>query len=83
MKRYQFLANVLSYFVPHKLLKLNYKHPPCMNPKISSSLRKRAKLTKLFYENPSDSLRELLMSRSIEHFQFDCYSERKLSEKDG
>ena len=83
MKRYQFLANLLSYFVPHKLLKLNYKHPPCMNPKISSFLRKRAKLTKLFYKNPSDSLRELLMSRSMEHFQFDCYSERKLSEKDG
>ena len=37
-----------------------------MNPKISSSVRKRAKLTKLFYKNPSDSLKVLLMSKSIE-----------------
>ena len=37
-----------------------------MNPKISSILRKRAKLTKLFYKNPSNSLKELLMIRSTE-----------------
>ena len=54
------LMNTLSNFVPHKLLKFNYILRPWMNPKISSSLRKRAKLTKLFYKNPSDSLQELL-----------------------
>ena len=37
-----------------------------MNLKISSPLRKRAKLTKLFYKNPSDSLKELRMSKSTE-----------------
>ena len=37
-----------------------------MNPKVSSSLKKRAKLTKLFYKNPSDSLKEILMSKSTE-----------------
>ena len=36
-----------------------------MNPKISF-LRKLAKLTKLFYKNPSDSLKELLMSKTTE-----------------
>ena len=36
--------NILSNFVPHKLLKFNYKQPPWMNPKNSSSLRKRGKL---------------------------------------
>ena len=52
--------NILSNFDPHKLLKFDYKQPPWwMNPKISSSLRKRANLTKLFYKNPSDSLKEL------------------------
>ena len=55
------LMNILSNFVLHKL-KFNYKQPPWMNLKISSSLRKRVKLTKLFYKNPSDSLKELLMS---------------------
>ena len=51
------LMNMLSNFVPHKLLKFNYKQPPWMNPKISSSLRKLAKLTQLFYKKPSDSLK--------------------------
>ena len=37
-----------------------------MNLKISSSPRKCVKLTKLFYKNPSDSLKELLMSKSTE-----------------
>ena len=58
--------NILSNYVPHKLLKFNYKQPPQRNLKISSSLRKRVKLTKLFYKNPSDSLKELLMSKSTE-----------------
>ena len=58
--------NILSNFVPHKLLKFNYKQPPGMNPKISSSLKKRAKLTKLFHKNPSDSRKELFMSKSTE-----------------
>ena len=58
--------NILRNFVPHKLLKFNYKQPPWMNLKISSSLMKRVKLTKLFYKNPSDSLKGLLMSKSTE-----------------
>ena len=53
-------------FFLHNLLKFNYKQPPYMNPKISSSLRKRAKITKLFYKNPSYSLKELFMSKSTE-----------------
>ena len=35
-----------------------------MNPKTSSSLGKRAKLTKSYLKSPSDSLTELLMSKS-------------------
>ena len=59
------LMDILINFVPHKLLKFNYKQPPRMNPKISS-LRKHVKLTKLFYEHPSSSLKELLKSKSTE-----------------
>ena len=36
------LMKTLSNFIPHKSLKLNYKQPPSMNPKISLSLTKRA-----------------------------------------
>ena len=60
--------NIISNFVPHKLLKFNYKQPPWMNPKISYSVRKLAKVTKLSYKNPSQSLKELLMSKSTECF---------------
>ena len=52
--------NILSNFVPRRLLKFNYKQLPWMNPKNFSSLRKRVKLIKLFYKNPSDSLKEHL-----------------------
>ena len=34
------LMNILSNFVAHKLLKFNYKQPPWINLKISSSLRR-------------------------------------------
>ena len=58
--------NTFSNSVRHKLLKFNYKQPPWMNPKISSSLRKCAKLTKSFYKNTFNSLKEVLMSKSTE-----------------
>ena len=38
------LMNILSNFVPYKLLKYNYKQPQWMNSKISSSVRKCVKL---------------------------------------
>ena len=57
--------NIPSNFVLHRSWKFNYRQPPWMNPKISS-LKKCLKLTKLFYKNPSDSLKELIMSKSTE-----------------
>ena len=62
----EILMNIFNNYVLHKLTKFNYKQPQWMNLEISSSLRKRAKLTKLFYKNPSDSLKELLISKSTE-----------------
>ena len=76
------LMNILSNFVPQKLLKFNYKQSSQMNPKISFSLRKRAKLTKLFYINPSDSLKELLISKSTE-CSILIVTEKRQLEKDG
>ena len=55
------LMNILSNFVTHK-------QPLWMNPKISSPLRKHAKLNKLFYKNPSESIKEPLLSKSTECF---------------
>ena len=56
-----------------------------MSPKISFSFRKRAKLTKLFYKNPSDSFEKLLMSNSIEFSNLIItgkeHYEKKMAEK--
>ena len=40
------LLNIFRNFIPNKLIKLSYKYPNWMNPKIISSLRNRSKLTK-------------------------------------
>ena len=69
MKLYAFskvLMNIRNNFVRHKLLKCNYRPLPWMNLNISSSFRKHAKLTKLFYKCLSDSLKELLVNKSTE-----------------
>ena len=60
------LMDILGNLIPHKSLKFNYKQTTWMNPKSFSSLRKRTKPTKLFYKNMSDSLKEVLMSKSTE-----------------
>ena len=66
-EKVQVLSEVLlSNFVPRKSLKFNYKQPPWMNPKTFCTLRKPVKLTKLFYKDPPNSLKELLMSKSSE-----------------
>ena len=75
--------NVISNFVPHKLLKFNHKQLPWMNPKISSSLKKRAKLTKLFYKNPSDSPKEVLIKKSTECSNLIVTAKEKYEENDG
>ena len=54
--------NTLINFVLHKSLKFNDRQPPWMNLKISS-FKKCLKLTKLFVQNPSDALKQLLMSK--------------------
>ena len=81
MKRY--INEMKRNFVPHKLLKFNCKQPPWMNSKISSSLRKRAKLTRLFSKNLSDSLKELLMSKSEENYRKTAKEnyQKKIAEK--
>ena len=58
--------NILSNFVPHRLLKFNYKQHPWMNPKNFLSLRKRVKLIKLFLQKSIPFIKRTLMSKSTE-----------------
>ena len=54
---------ILGNFIPHKLLKFKCKQSLWVNPKIYSLHRNCEKLTKVFYKNPSDSFKEVLMSK--------------------
>ena len=48
------LLNIFGHFIPKKFIKVDYKYPNWMNPKIISSLRNRSKLNKRYYSNPTE-----------------------------
>lgn len=52
-----------------------------MSRKISFCFGKRAKLTKIFYKNPSDSSKELLMIKFIECFNLIIAAKEKIYQK--
>ena len=60
------LLNIFRNFIPNKVIKLSYKYPNWMNPKIISSLRNRSKLTKRYYSNPTEENKNLLTAKSNE-----------------
>ena len=60
------LLNVFKNFIPHKTLKCDYKTPDWMDKSITLSLRKRSKLTKRYYANPTDYNKEMLLHQVSE-----------------
>ena len=60
------LLNTFRYFIPKKFIKVDYKYPNWMNPKIISSLRNRSKLNKRYYSNPTEENKNLLTAKSNE-----------------
>ena len=59
-----FLLNMVRNFIPNKVIKINYKYPNWMNPKIISCLRNRYKLTKRYYSNLTEESKSLLTTKS-------------------
>ena len=53
------LLNMFRNFVPNKVIKVGYKYPNWMNPKIISFLRDRSELTKRYYSNPTEENKNL------------------------
>ena len=60
------LLNIFRNFIPNKVIKVDYKYPSWINPKIISSLRNRSKLTKRYYSNPTEENKTLLTTKSSE-----------------
>ena len=60
------LLNIFRNFIPNKVIKVDYKYPSWINPKIISSLRNRSKLTKRYYSNPTEENKTLLTTKSNE-----------------
>ena len=58
------LTNIFENFIPHKTKKFDYRTPEWMNSMVISSLKKRKKLAKFFYKNPSDYNKNALFDQS-------------------
>ena len=56
--------NIFENFIPHKTKKFDYKTPEWMNSMVISSLKKRKKLAKIFYKNPSDYNKNVLFDQA-------------------
>ena len=48
------LLNIFNNFVPNKISKFDYKRPVWMNKEIALLLKKILKLTKRYYNDPTD-----------------------------
>ena len=61
------MLNIFRNYIPNKTIKCDYKRPPWMNATIISSLKKRSRLARKYYNNgQQDADRELLLKKSNE-----------------
>ena len=47
------LKNIFSNYIPNRRIQIDYRKPKWMTPKTFAALRKRSKLSKKYYANPS------------------------------
>ena len=55
---------IFRNFIPHNIIKLNYKYPTWMNPRIILSQKHRSILTKRQYCNPTEECKHFSTARS-------------------
>ena len=60
------LLNVFKNHIPHKTQKFDYKTPDWINKSIILSLKKRSRLTKRYYANPTNYNKEMLLHQVSE-----------------
>ena len=58
------LWNIFRNSISNKVIKVEYKYPNWMNPKITSFLRNRSELTKRYYSNPTEKNKNLPTAKS-------------------
>ena len=63
---YETLLNIFNNFIPNKISKFDYKKPVWMNKEITLLLKKRSKLTKKYYNDPTDHNKTLLVNMANE-----------------
>ena len=61
------LLNIFHYFIPHKIIKIDFKTPEWINRLIKLSWKKRSKLTKRYYCNPTTNNKKALDFQAKEY----------------
>ena len=60
------LLNIFNNFISNKISKFSYKKPVWMNKEITLLLKKRSKLTKKYYYDPTDHNKNLMVNAANE-----------------
>ena len=60
------LLNIFNNFIPNKISKLDFKKPVWMNKEITLLLKKRSKLTKKYYNDPTYHNKSLMVNAAFE-----------------
>ena len=60
------LLNIFNNFIPNKISKFDYKKPVWMNKEITLLLKKRSKLIKKYYNDPTDHNKHLMAGTANE-----------------
>ena len=61
------LLNIFHNFIPHKIIKIDFKTPEWINRLIKLSWKKRSKLTKRYYSNPTTNNKKALDFQAKEY----------------
>ena len=64
------LLNIFNNFIPNKISKFDHEKPVWMNKEITSLLKKRSKLIKKYYNDPTDQSKILMVSTANECTRF-------------
>ena len=73
------LLNIFNNFIPNKFSNFFYKKLALMNKEIIQFLKKRSKITKKYYNDPTDHNRNLLINTANECTRLIVAKEKNLS----
>ena len=71
------LLNIFNNFIPNKISNFGHKKPVWMNKYIALLLKERLKLTKKYYNDPTDHNKNLLVNTANEYTRFIIAAKQK------